>query len=89
MEKIELVRRSVEDIEDDFVQLVASRLPLLIASEMFERLWDEVNSAAASVISCPEVNAYIALLIRMQGVYESHYRANTHMNGLRATPQPR
>ena len=35
MEKIELVRRSVGDMENDFVELVASRLPLAIVSERF------------------------------------------------------
>lgn len=89
MEKIEVVRRTAGDMENDFLELVASRLPLAIASEKFERLWDEVNSAAASVISSPEVNRYIALLIRMQGVYESHYRAGLHLNGLRATAPAR
>ena len=88
MEKIE-PRRSVADMENDFVELVASRLPFAIASEKFERLWDEVNLAAASVISSPEVNGYIALLIRMQGVYELHYRGSMHMNGRRATSQAR
>jgi hypothetical protein len=83
MEKIEVVRRSAADMENDLAELLASRLPTAIASEKFERLWDEVNLAAASVISCPEVNGYIALLVRMQGVYESHYKAATHMNGLR------
>jgi len=89
MEKIELVRRSVGDLENDFVELVASWLPLAIASERFERLWDEVNLAAASVISCPEVNGYIALLIRMQGVYESKYRGRAYINYRRAMPQAR
>lgn len=87
MAKIGIARRPVGDMEKDFVELLASRLPLAIASEKFERLWDEVNMAAASVISYPEVDGYIALLIRMQGVYESQYRGRTHMNGLRATPR--
>jgi hypothetical protein len=89
MEKIEVIRRPVGDMENDFVDLVASRLPLAIASEKFERLWDEVNSAATSLMSCPEVNRYVALLIRMQGVYESQYIGSTHMNGRHATPQAR
>jgi hypothetical protein len=79
MEKIAPVRRSVGELEDDFAELQASRLSLSIANEKFERLWDEVNSAAASVISRPELNGYIALLIRMQGVYDSRYRRSTHM----------
>ena len=61
------------------MELVSSGLPFAIASEKFERLWDEVNLAAASVISSPEVNRYIALLIRMQGVYESQYSRSTRM----------
>jgi len=76
-------------MENDFVELVAARLPLAIASEKFESLWDEVNLAAAGVISRPEVNRYIALLIRMQGVYESKYRGSMHLNGRGATPQAR
>ncbi len=87
MARIGIGRRPVGDMEKDFLELLASRLPLAIASEKFERLWDEVNSAAASVISYPEVNGYIALLKRMQGAYESQYRGSTHMNGLRATPR--
>lgn len=38
MEKIEVVRRSVGDMENDLVKLLASRLPVAIASEKFERL---------------------------------------------------
>jgi len=87
MKKIAPARRAVGDIENDFVELVASGLPFAIASEEFERLWDEVNLAAASVISSPEVNGYIALLIRMQGVYESQYSRS--MNGSRTALQAR
>ena len=89
MEKIELIRRSVGDMENDFVELVASRLPFAIATEKFERLWDEVNLAAGSVISSPEVNGYIALLIRMQGVYESQYTRSGRTNGWRSPLQAR
>jgi hypothetical protein len=76
-------------MENDFVELVASRLPAPIASEKFERLWDEVNLAAASVMSSPEVNGYIALLRRMQRVYESQYRRSSHINYRRAIPPAR
>ena len=89
MEKIEPVRRSVGDLENDFAKLLASRLPLAMITEEFERLWDEVNSAAASVISRPEVDGYIALLKRMQRTYESHCGASIHINGRRVTSRTR
>lgn len=81
MGKTELVRRPAGDLEFDFAELLAARLPLSIANEKFERLWDEVNSVAAGVVLQPEVNDYIALLKRMHSAYESRYRANVHVRG--------
>ncbi|MEM5318306.1 hypothetical protein [Paraburkholderia sp. JHI869] len=58
MEKIEMVRRSAGDMENYFLELVASRLPLSIAREKLEHLWDAVNSAVSSVISSLEGYGY-------------------------------
>jgi hypothetical protein len=66
--------RTPEAIDKDFTDLMASRLSVTVAREKFERLWDEVNSVAAQLISTEQGRPYLALLKRMHETFENHYR---------------
>jgi hypothetical protein len=65
--------RSLEDIEADFDDLVASQLTIAHAREEFERLWDEVNAVASQIVSTSNVVPYLAFLQQMQEVFETRY----------------
>lgn len=65
--------RSIDEIERDFVDLMAARMPATIAREKFERLWDETNTIAAQRVMSAQGDAYITLLKRMHETFESRY----------------
>jgi hypothetical protein len=65
--------RSLEVIEADFDDLLGSPLTVARAREEFERLWDEVNSVASQIVSTSNVVPCLALLQRMQQVFETRY----------------
>jgi hypothetical protein len=67
--------RAAEAIEKDFADLMASRLPVTVAREKFERLWDEANTLAAQLVSTERGRPYLSLLRRMHETFEGHYRA--------------
>jgi hypothetical protein len=72
--------RPPEAIENDFTDLMASRLPITVAREKFERLWDEANSVAARLVSSEQGKPYLVLLRRMHEAFESHYRGVPQRN---------
>jgi len=65
--------RSLEDIERDFAELLASRLPSAIVHDQVERLWDEANEIAVRAIETPQVAPCLDLLKRMQAMLKRHY----------------
>ena len=73
--------RAPEAIEKDFTDLMASRLPVTLAREKFERLWDETNGAAAQLVSTERGRPYLALLRRMHETFENHYRGAPQRHG--------
>lgn len=77
--------RSPDEIEQDFAELLTSRLPVAVASEKFERLWDETNTAAAKLVATGQGLPYISLLKRMHETFERHNAqlATRNMNGFR------
>lgn len=75
--------RSVEAIDRDFADLIASRLPTVEVRDKFERLWDEASSIAAQTVETPEGQRYISLLKRMHQTFKSHYRTGAVVNGFR------
>jgi hypothetical protein len=72
--------RTPEAIERDFVDLMASRLPVTLAREKFERLWDETNGVAARLVSTERGRPYLSLLRRMHETFENHYRGAPQRN---------
>jgi hypothetical protein len=66
--------RTPEAIEKDFADLIASKLPVTLAREKFERLWDETNSVAARLVASEQGRPYLSLLRRMHETFESQYR---------------
>ncbi|KNH06894.1 hypothetical protein BRCH_01823 [Candidatus Burkholderia brachyanthoides] len=54
--------RPIEAIERDFVEAHTATLPPQPALDKFERLWDEVNDAAASLLPDESGMPYLALL---------------------------
>ncbi|SDH78839.1 hypothetical protein [Paraburkholderia phenazinium] len=73
--------RMPEAIEKDFMDLMASRLPVTVAREKFERLWDEVNTSAAQLVGTERGSPYLALLKRMHETFENHYRGGPQRQG--------
>ena len=73
--------RNVESIEKDFAELLVSHLPGAVARDKLERLWDEVNTAAARLVLTRQVSPYLSLLKRMQEVFEIRYREGRPING--------
>lgn len=76
--------RSIESFEEDFAKLLASPLPVAIAREKLERLWDEVNIAAAQLVLTQHVDPYLTLLKRMQQAFEFRYNPSRPENGIPA-----
>ncbi|MGF6723891.1 hypothetical protein P3T43_003256 [Paraburkholderia sp. GAS41] len=72
--------RTPEAIDKDFTDLMASRLPVTVAREKFERLWDEANSVAARLVGTEPGRSYLALLKRMHETFENHYRGVPQRN---------
>lgn len=72
--------RAPEVIDQDFKDLMASRLPVTVAREKFERLWDEANSLAAQLVGTERGGPYLALLKRMHETFENHYRGAPQRN---------
>lgn len=73
--------RSLKAIEADFDGLVESQMPIALAREEFERLWDEVNLIAALLIATSSVTPYLALLQRMQEMFETRFADRPRVNG--------
>lgn len=67
------VPRSAEAIEKDFLDLMMSGIPVDIARDKFERLWDETNALAASWMMTEQGHPYIALLKRMHAAFAERY----------------
>lgn len=67
------VPRSAEAIEKDFLDLMMSGIPVDIARDKFERLWDETNALAASWMMTEQGHPYIALLKRMHAAFAKRY----------------
>ena len=63
--------RTVEEIEKDFSDLMSSHIPATVIRDGFEQLWDEANSIAAAMMLSEASRPYIALLTRMQRVFEA------------------
>jgi hypothetical protein len=78
--------RSLEVVEGDFYDLVESRVPVVLACEIFERLWDEVNSIVAQDVSATSVTPYILLLKRMQELFDARYLDRLRINGNQEGP---
>jgi hypothetical protein len=74
-------RRSPEAIDSDFADLMASKLPVAVARDKFERLWDEANAIAAQLVLTPEGPRYVSLLKRMHQMFESQYSLRGPING--------
>ena len=72
--------RTPEAIDKDFTDLMASRLPVTVAREKFERLWDETNTVAAQLVGTEPGSPYLALLKRMHETFENHYRGAPQRN---------
>jgi hypothetical protein len=73
--------RSLEEIERDFAELLASRLPNAIVHDQGERLWDETNEIAVRAIETPHVAPCLDLLKRMQATLESRYGEGSATTG--------
>lgn len=78
--------RPIQEIESDFDDLMASRLPGTVARDKFERLWDETNSAAAELVSTSGVTPYLSLLKRMHQAFEYRYGQVFGTNGRKRSP---
>lgn len=63
--------RSLDAIQRDFNDLVASKLTGDIARDKFERLWDETNVIAAKTVTTPEGDRCIALLKQMHQIFDT------------------
>jgi hypothetical protein len=81
--------RSVTEIERDFADLMAARLPATVAREKFERLWDETNSIAAERVPSALGEAYVLLLKHMHETFESRYREPVARGSVRPRRGPR
>lgn len=73
--------RSPEAIDQDFADLMASKMPGDAARDKFERLWDEANAIAAQTVSTAEGQRYISLLKRMHQTFEDRYPVDGAING--------
>lgn len=73
--------RPIAEIELDFANLLVSRLPVAIARDKFERLWDEANAVAGQLVLTSQVTPYLALLQRMHDAFESRYAQRRMTNG--------
>lgn len=72
--------RTPEAIDNDFTDLMASRLSVNVAREKFERLWDETNTVAAQLVGTERGSPYLALLKHMHETFENHYRGAPQRN---------
>jgi hypothetical protein len=73
--------RSAEAIDNDFAELMASKMPSDAARDKFERLWDEANAIAAQTVHTIEGQSYISLLKRMHQTFEGRYPTDGVING--------
>ncbi|RKT26404.1 hypothetical protein B0G69_2149 [Paraburkholderia sp. RAU2J] len=73
--------RSPEAIDQDFADLMASKMPSAVARDKFERLWDEVNAIAVKTVHTAEGQRYISLLKRMHQTFEDRYPVGGVVNG--------
>lgn len=73
--------RSPEAIDQDFADLMASKIPSEAARDKFERLWDEANAIAAQTVYTVEGQRYISLLKRMHQTFEGRYPVEGAING--------
>ncbi|SDR24484.1 hypothetical protein SAMN05443245_3876 [Paraburkholderia fungorum] len=73
--------RTPEAIDQDFADLMASKMPTDAARDKFERLWDEANAIAAQTVHTVEGQRYISLLKRMHQTFEGRYPVDGAING--------
>nr|WP_241018629.1 hypothetical protein [Paraburkholderia sp. Tr-20389] len=59
------------------MDLMMSGIPSDIAHDKFERLWDETNALAASMMMTSQALPYIALLKRMHADFAGRYPRRT------------
>jgi hypothetical protein len=62
--------RPAEAIERDFLDVRAATLPFQVSADKFERLWDEINDAAASLLPDEDGMPYLALLRQLQDEFD-------------------
>jgi len=62
--------RPIAEIEKDFTDVLASRLPAVVLREKLELLWDEANIAAGEFVLTAHAAPYLSLLNRMQETFE-------------------
>ena len=61
--------RPITEIEKDFTDVRAYRLPALMVREKLEQLWDEANIAAGELVLTVQAAPYVSLLKRMQDTF--------------------
>ncbi len=65
--------RTPAEIEYDFIELLASRLPTDVAKREFEILWDESNAALIARLGTAEGEHYLDLLRAMHARFVALY----------------
>jgi hypothetical protein len=58
--------RPADAIERDFLDVRGAALPFQVCADKIERLWDEINDAAASLLPDEGGMPYLALLRQLQ-----------------------
>jgi hypothetical protein len=58
--------RPADAIERDFLDVRGAALPFQVCADKIERLWDEINEAAASLLPDEGGLPYLALLRQLQ-----------------------
>jgi hypothetical protein len=62
--------RPAEAIERDFLDVRAATLPFQVSADKIERLWDEINEAAANLLPDEGGMPYLALLRQLQDEFD-------------------
>jgi hypothetical protein len=68
--------RPITEIEKDFTDAQASRLPAILIREKLERLWDEANIAASGLLSTALAEPYLGLLKNMEETFQKRDNAD-------------
>jgi hypothetical protein len=66
--------RTAHEIEQDFCDLMSSRLPAALTRVKLERLWDETNALAAQLVIVGLADDHIMLLKRIHQAFEGSER---------------